>query len=143
VVRCEFLRGCSRAFIGARGRAPGDGRSKAAVMAFKAIKARLRSGLKGIKGGVMGGGAVMAQGIPRHGKGGTGAVARWRGAAGSVEKKHMTGEAQVSAAEREKALLTECAKSRRKHISQNTPSACGPSGCEAGGPGGLGGWAGR
>jgi hypothetical protein len=43
------------AFIGAGGRAPGDGRSKAAVMAFKAIKARLRSGLKGIKGGVMGG----------------------------------------------------------------------------------------
>jgi hypothetical protein len=46
----------------------------------------------------------------------------------------MTGGAQVSAAEREKALLTECAKSRRKRISQNTPSACGPSGCEAGGP---------
>jgi hypothetical protein len=48
-------------------------------MAFKAIKARLRSGLKGIKGGVMGGGAVMAQGIPRRGKGGAGrggAVAR-------------------------------------------------------------------
>jgi hypothetical protein len=29
---------------------------KAAVMAFKAIKARLRSGLKGIMGGVMGAG---------------------------------------------------------------------------------------
>jgi hypothetical protein len=48
-------------------------------MAFKAIKARLSSGLKGIKGGVMGGGAVMANGIPRRGKGRRGV--RWRGGA--------------------------------------------------------------
>jgi hypothetical protein len=71
-VRCEFLRGCSGVFIGAGSRAPGDGRSKAAVMAFKAIKVRLCSGLKGIKGGVMGGRAVMANGIPRRGKGSAG-----------------------------------------------------------------------
>jgi hypothetical protein len=110
-------------------------------MAFKAIKARLSSGLKGIKGGVMGGGAVMANGIPRRGKGGAGcggAVAR---GAGSVKKKEMTGGAQVSAAEREKALQTECAKSRRKRISQNTLSA------RAGGPAerprGLATWAGE
>jgi hypothetical protein len=38
-VWCEFLRGCSGLFIGAGGRALGDGRSKATVMAFKAIKA--------------------------------------------------------------------------------------------------------
>jgi hypothetical protein len=37
-------------------------------MTFKAIKARLSSGLKGIKGRSDGGGAVMAQGIPRRGK---------------------------------------------------------------------------
>ena len=71
----------------------------------------------------MGGGAVMANGIPRRDKGGAGrggAVSR-RG--GAVGKKKMIGGAQVSAAEREKALQTECAKSRRKRISQNTPEA--------------------
>ncbi len=86
-------------------------------MAFKAIKARLSSGLKGIKGGVMGGGAVMANGIPRRGKGGAGRGGAVAQGAGSVKKKEMTGGAQVSAAEREKALQTECAKSRRKRIS--------------------------
>ena len=124
-MRCEFLRGCSGAFIGAGGRAPGDGWSKAAVMAFKAIKARLRSGLKGIKGGVMGGGAVMANGIPRCGKGGAGrggAVGR-RG--GEEEDDRW---AQVSAAEREKTLRTEGVKSRRKRILANTPTTRGPSG---------------
>ncbi len=90
-------------------------------MAFRAIKARLSSGLKGIKGGVMGGGAVMANGIPRHGEGGAG-----RG--GAVGKKKMTGGAQVSAAEREKTLRTEGAKSRRKRILANTPTTRGPSG---------------
>jgi hypothetical protein len=113
-------------------------------MAFRAIKARLSSGLKGIKGGVMGGGAVMANGIPRRGKGGAGLGGTVGRRGGAVGKKKMTGGAQVSAAEREKTLLTEGVKLRRKRILANTPMTRGPSGCEASGPGrGTVAWAGR
>jgi hypothetical protein len=52
--------------------------------------------------------------------------ARWRG--GAVGKKHLTGGAQVSAAEREKTLRTEGTKSRRKRILANTPTMRGPIG---------------
>jgi hypothetical protein len=81
----------------------------------------------------------MTQRYPEARRGRRGA--RWRG--GVVGKKKMTGGPQVSVAEREKALRTECVKPRRKRISQNTPRTRGPSGYEASGPvlrwlGGLG-----
>jgi hypothetical protein len=77
--------------------------------------ARLSSDFKGIKGGVMGGRGGNGQRYPEARQGWR--EARWRGAAGSVKKKKMTGGAQVSAVEREKALRMECVKSRRKRIS--------------------------
>ncbi len=49
----------------------------------------------------MGGGAVMANGIPRRGKGGVGAVARWRGL-GEEEGNDRWGPG-VSGGEREGA----------------------------------------
>jgi hypothetical protein len=78
----------------------------------------------------------MAQRYPEAQRGRRGA--RWHGGVargGAVGKKHLTGGAQVSAAEREKTLRMECVKPRRKRISQNTPMTRGPSGNEASGPG--------
>jgi hypothetical protein len=72
----------------------------------------------------------MAQRYPEARRGRCGARL-----AGAVGKKHLTGGAQMSAMEREKALRMQCVKSRRKRISQNRPTTLGPSGCEASGPG--------
>jgi hypothetical protein len=60
----------------------------------------LRLGLKGIQGGVMGGGVVMARRHPRRGAGGAGsgsAVETRPGSAGAVEKMKTTSGAHVSA----------------------------------------------
>jgi hypothetical protein len=91
---------------------------KAAVMVFKAIKVRLRSGLKGIKGEIDGGGAVMTQRYPEAWRGRRGA--RWRGGgekddrwAPGVSGGEREGDADGMRETKKKTYFTKYAKDAR------------------------------